>query len=182
MDAKFDEYKKQAIATQGDVVPRAVLELVFEIIEKDPLVTAPINADGAFAGFGKQNFHISPFKLASGLAGLTKALLDPSTLLFEGLGIVAAVATLSESVRKVTVDEAAICQALYEARKLDGQPTVSQPALVEKLAELTGEKNELQARYDAAIASLQRLRIVELELARDSVRMTDWVLIGRRRT
>ena len=68
---------------------------------------------------------------------------------------------------------------LYIKKEFD-QNFLSKQKILESLVDLTGKTNLLEERYDAAIAGLQRSKIIEVDLADDRISLQDYVLFGRR--
>lgn len=181
MTFNSEKYKAQIVAIEVENLHHDVLTLIAQAIDQDKETIQEIDSENALMRFGRHRYHISITKLAAGLAAVAKTVADSSlSPLFVGLGIIISISTLADSVRSISLDEAAICEALYNRYKADGNKFLSEQQIRESIAKLTGKDNLIDERYEAALSGLQRSRIVDVDIAQDRISLQEYVFFGRR--
>lgn len=157
----------------------AMAPYIEQVLAGDLGVVREVDAQAAVASYGRHRFHVSVLKLMSGLAGIGKTLMDDAhPALFVGLGVIAAISSLVDSVRAISLDEAAVCQAIHDLKEEGEGLTVANSLVTERLASLSGQSDNLDSRYEAAVASLERLGVVTRERGSDSVALRDLIFFG----
>lgn len=96
--------------------PDSTAKTLEEIIRETPGLVTPIDSHGAVAVFGKYRYQVSIPKLCMALAALTRPLFDPGHAeIYIGLGLIAALAGIDGAFKRISLDEAAVCEALYRS-------------------------------------------------------------------
>jgi hypothetical protein len=148
-----------------------------DLMRHTPSAVTELKSHEAVGIFGKYRYQISIRKLGAALAGLAQPLFDEKHgAIFIGLGIIALVAGLDGVARRITLDEAAVCQALY-ARIGE---TLSVADLAIEFADLTGNKADVDARLSKAASHLDEMGVVTIDSVRKTVTLQEVVFAGRR--
>ncbi|MYM28306.1 hypothetical protein GTP58_08215 [Duganella sp. CY15W] len=178
MNNKFDEFTEEAIVKYQELLPAELIRKTFEILasESSNLGEGP---DNVFAGAGGRQYQIDTFKLASGIAGIVGVFVTPTSAVLVGLAVVTAIATISESVRQITVDQGALCQALYDAGRWTNRRVLNSADLKKKLRDLTDNEEALDSRYDNAIDTLLSMRVIDLDIINEKVELVETILFIR---
>lgn len=177
----FAEEARTNLRAHENVIPRSVADHVAEALAAEAVAYAP-DARHAVVHVDRFRFHFSMFKLAGGLAASAQILLDPGKgSLIQGLGILAAAAAFSDSVRRLTIEEAAVCQSLWERRTATGLAVATYDELRDGLLEKTDDSQVLEKRLDAALASLERLQVIQRQLSSNTVELMDLMFVRKSR-
>nr|WP_315189607.1 hypothetical protein [uncultured Albidiferax sp.] len=174
-----DQARKHLL--RHDILPAEVINFVANRLEEEQ-ANYFIQARGALAGDPKFLFHFSLFKLVGGLSASAQLLLDPSKSgLLQGLAILAAAAAFTDSIKKLSIEEAVVCQSLWEQKTSSGQAVSSYHDLKLRLVAKTGEEQAVEKRLDSALASLERLQVVQRHLANETVELLDLMFVRKPR-
>ncbi len=171
------EVIKDTLAT-AEISENLVLPIVSLLEQQHASFVSEVQANAAVGRFGGHCYQISLVKLCAALSILVIPAMDRNPLKI-GIAMFGALAAIDNAIWRMNLDQAAVCQALYESWCDTKERSLSKAEVVRRFEVLTKASN-VDKRIEGALAKLEDRNIVMNDPDSNVVTLCELIYLRKR--